>query len=99
MPSFWKRLFGAKQPPTAPLSPLDLVLGALLETWGQRYQFDFDRAKGALVFNRRGFELRASELPTGGICLNFNEAGKQHRVECSVEEAPKVIETLLFADT
>jgi hypothetical protein len=80
------------------LLPLDRVFGRLLETWGHRYKFTFDLEKRELALSVQGFDLLASESG-GTILLAFEEAGQKHRVECSVEEAPKVIEALLFPES
>ena len=81
------------------LRPLDQVLGMLLETWNHRYKFTLNREKWELALSVHGFDLLASESGTGKIVLTFEEAGTKHRAECSVEEAPKVIESLLFPES
>jgi len=78
------------------LGPLDKVLGTLLETWGKRYAFDLNREKRELRLTVPNFELLATESQDGKIFLTFEEAGTKHRVECTADEAPKVIEALLF---
>ena len=110
--SFWKRLFGSKDTPVAPgkpksgaprgpeagetMRPLELVWGTLLETWDQRYNFTLNREKWELTLSVPGFELLVTETRDGRIVLTFEEAGKRHRAECSVEEAPTIIEALLL---
>jgi hypothetical protein len=71
----------------------------LLETWEQRYTFHLDREKWELALKVPGFELQAAETDAGKIDLTFEEAGKKHRVECSLEEAPRLIEALLFPES
>jgi hypothetical protein len=78
------------------MKPLDQVLGNLLETWDKRYTFNLDREKGELRLTVPNFELVATESSAEKIFLTFDEAGTRHRVECSTDEAPKVIEALLF---
>jgi len=75
---------------------LDEVMGTLLETWGQRYAFKHDRVQHKITFEVPGFTLSAVESRNDEIALLFEEAGTRHRVECSVAEAPKLIEALLF---
>jgi hypothetical protein len=78
------------------MQPLDKVLGTLLETWNKRYVFNLDREKRQLRFTVPNFELLATEAASGKIQLSFDEAGTRHQVECTADEAPKVIEALLF---
>jgi hypothetical protein len=78
------------------MKSLDKVLGTLLETWDKRYTFKLDREKWRLQLSVPGFELIATEGKEGKILLAFEEAGTKHRVECTTEEAPKLIEALLF---
>jgi hypothetical protein len=110
--SFWEQLLRTKQrnqiraaavangqplwgsPPQT--RPLEEVLAALLETWDQRYAFELDREAWRLSLNTSSFELHATEGGDGAIVLAFERAGKPHEIECSVDEAPKLIETLLF---
>lgn len=81
------------------MRPLDQLLGTMLETWNQRYNFKLNREKWELEFSVPGFILFATETTGGRIALTFDEAGKRHQVECSVAESPRVIEALLFPDT
>ena len=71
-------------------------MGTLLETWDQRYAFKHDRKNARITFEVPGFTLTAVESGKEEIAVLFEEAGVRHRVECSVEEAPMVIEALLF---
>ena len=102
--SLWKRLLGKTDPVSPPteesaaMRPLDLLMANLLETWGQRYAFQLDRDKWELALKVPGFELLATETDGGKIALTFEEAGKKHRVECPLEEAPRLIEALLFPE-
>ena len=78
------------------MSRLDHVMGTLLETWDQRYVFKHDRSNARLTFEVPGFTLTAIESGEEEVALLFEEEGVQHRVECSVEEAPALIEAILF---
>jgi len=80
------------------MEPLDYVLGTLLETWNQRYQFSLNQEKRELTLNVPGFQLVATEASSDMIHLQFEEAGQHHRVECPVAKAPEVIEALLFPE-
>ena len=80
------------------MRPLDQLLGTLLETWNQRYKFTLNREKWELELSVPGFQVLATETGEDKIALRFEEAGKRHRVECSVDEAPRVIEALLFPE-
>lgn len=111
--SLWQKLFGSKDAASSPLEthtstpaskqpddlrPLEQLLGTLLETWDQRYGFSLDREKWELVLSVPGFELLATEAGEGKIALSFEEAGNRHRVAGPLEEAPRLIEALLFPD-
>ncbi|MBC7783900.1 MAG: hypothetical protein H7144_08665 [Burkholderiales bacterium] len=78
------------------LSKIDQLMGTLLETWGQRYQLSHDRVAGLVTFSVPGFSLVASEDGNGSIQIEFEESGQKHRVNCPIEEAPQLIESLLF---
>lgn len=80
------------------LRPLEQLLGTLLETWDQRYNFTLDREKWALTLSVPGFQLVATETGGNKVALAFEEAGTRHRAECSADEAPRIIEALLFPE-
>jgi hypothetical protein len=82
-----------------PMNRLEHVMGTLLETWEQRYTFVHDREEPSITFEVPGFTLKAVEEQEGDVALVFEEAGTKHRVVCNVDEAPRVIEALLFPDT
>ena len=77
---------------------MDQVMGTLLETWENRYTFVHNREKAEIKFEVPGFSLLARRLNDTHLALEFEEAGQEHRVKCTTEEAPKVIEALLFAE-
>ena len=77
------------------MTRLHQVMGTLLETWANRYSFTHDLQQPKITFEVPGFTLVAVEW-ADGIALLFEESGTHHRVECTVEEAPKLIEALLF---
>lgn len=82
-----------------PMNRLDRVMGTLLETWAQRYQFEHDREEPKLTFQVPGFTLTVLEQGEGDqVAILFEEAGTKHKAICSVEEAPKIIEALLFPE-
>ena len=80
------------------LHRLDQVMGTLLETWDNRYTFRHDRDAPKLTFTVPEFTLTVVEdgVSADKVALLFEEAGTSHRVECTAEEAPKIIEALLF---
>jgi len=81
------------------MSRLDQVMGTLLETWDQRYTFRHERTEPRLSFEVPGFTLDVVEAAGDDeVALLFEEAGVKHRAECSVEEAPRIIEALLFPE-
>ena len=79
------------------MRPIEQLLGTMLETWNQRYNFRLERETGVLVFSVPGFELTAVEHE-GAIALSFEEEGKRYRKICPLEEAPSVIEASLFPE-
>lgn len=74
-------------------------MGTLLETWEKRYAFVHDREEPSITFEVPGFTLKAVEEEDEDVAMIFEEAGTKHRVVCNVDEAPRVIEALLFPDT
>lgn len=81
------------------MNRLDRVMGSLLETWGQRYEFVHDREDSKITFQVPGFTLTAVEQKKGdGIELLYEEAGTKHKVACSTDDAPRMIEALLFPE-
>lgn len=81
------------------MNRLDQVMGTLLETWNQRYTFRHDREESRLSFEVPGFTLDVVEAAgEDQVAILFEEAGTKHRAECSVEEAPHIIEALLFPE-
>jgi hypothetical protein len=81
------------------MNRLEHVMGTLLETWEKRYNFVHDRKEPSITFEVPGFTLKAVEEEDEDVALIFEEAGTKHRVVCGVDEAPRVIEALLFPDT
>ncbi|RYD34017.1 MAG: hypothetical protein EOP86_11970 [Verrucomicrobiaceae bacterium] len=81
------------------MNRLDRVMGALLETWGHRYKFEHDRQEPKITFEVPGFILTLVEEKEGDkVAILFEEAGTTHKAVCSADEAPKVIEALLFPE-
>jgi hypothetical protein len=79
------------------MTRLDRVMGTLLETWEQRYNFEHDRHEPKLTFHVPGFTLTVVEQGEGDmVAILFEEAGTNHKAECTADEAPKLIEALLF---
>lgn len=78
------------------MTPLDRVLAELLETWNQRYEFILNREKQELTLRVPNFELIVTKGEGEEVWIRFEEAGQKHRVECPLDEAPRVIEGLLF---
>lgn len=75
------------------------MMGTLLETWEQRYSFEHDRQEPKITFEVPGFTLTVVEHGEGDeVALLFEEAGTSHKVVCSADEAPTVIEALLFPE-
>jgi hypothetical protein len=89
----------ATKNPMNPMNRLEHVMGTLLETWEQRYTFVHDREEPSITFEVPGFTLKAVEEQEDDVALVFEEAGTKHRVVCNIDEAPRVIEALLFPDT
>ena len=78
---------------------LEHVMGTLLETWEQRYAFEHDREEQKLTFEIPGFTITVVEEGDGDqVALLFEEAGTKHKAVCTADEAPKVIEALLFPE-
>lgn len=79
------------------MNRLDYIMGTLLEVWNKRYTFRHDREEPKLTFEVPGFTLTVVGCgDSDRVAILFEEAGTNHRAECSAEEAPKVIEALLF---
>lgn len=79
------------------MNRLDRVMGELLETWGQRYTFEHDRQEHKISFEVPGFKLTLVEQGEGDeVAILFEESGTKHKAVCSVEEAPRIIDALLF---
>jgi hypothetical protein len=88
-------------PPQSPtFGPLDEVLGALLETWGQRYRFEMNRAERLLLLSKPpDNEVGAKELPDGRIHVVYLISADQTGEEfCSVSRAVQLIEALMVRD-
>ena len=78
---------------------LDRVMGTLLETWDHRYKFEHDRREPKITFEVSGFTLTVVEEVEGNqVAILFEEAGTKHKALCSADEAPKIIEALLFPE-
>jgi hypothetical protein len=65
------------------------VMGTLLETWNKRYNFEHDRKVPKLTFTVPGFTLTVLESGADKVALLFEEAGTNHRVECSPKKLPR----------
>ena len=84
---------------TENMDRLENVMGTLLDTWKQRYTFEHDREEPKLTFEVPGFSLTViEEGDANQVAILFEEAGTKHKAVCSTDEAPKVIEELLFPD-
>jgi len=84
---------------TKDMNRLDRVMGTLLETWEQRYKFEHDRQEPKITFEVPGFTLTVVEQGEGdNVAILFEEAGTKHKAVCTADEAPKVIEALLFPE-
>lgn len=82
------------------MNRLDRVMGTLLETWGQRYAFTHDLEEPKITFEVPGFTLTVVEDGNReDVALLFEEAGTKHKAVCTADEAPKVIEALLFPES
>ena len=90
---------GNSEVTTTKMNRLEHVMGTLLETWEKRYAFVHDREEPSITFEVPGFTLKAVEEEDEDVAMIFEEAGTKHRVVCNVDEAPRVIEALLFPDT
>jgi len=85
---------------TKNMDRLENVMGTLLETWEQRYTFEHDREDPKLTFEVPGFTLTVvEEGDDDQVALLFEETGTKHKAVCSVDEAPRVIESLLFPES
>jgi len=75
------------------------VMGTMLETWEQRYLFAHDLQEHKITFTVPGFTLTViEEIENDNVALLFEKAGTKHKVVCSTDEAPKIIEALLFPE-
>ena len=76
--------------------PLDELMGRLLETWEQRYDFEFDRKKRVASFSRDGMQVQVDELPSGELSVVYEHALHETTTEvCGPEEAASLIEAIL----
>jgi hypothetical protein len=83
--------------PTATFGPLDELLGTLLETWEQRYEFKFDREKRLAHFVRGNRHVDVSELSSGELSVTFaGVSGKEASELCTPDRAAQLVETVLF---
>lgn len=84
---------------TEDMNRLDRVMGTLLETWEQRYGFEHDLQQQKITFEVPGFTLTVVEQGDGDdVALLFEEEGTKHKAVCTADDAPKVIEALLFPE-
>ncbi len=81
----------------APFGPLDELLGTLLETWEQRYEFKLDREKRLAHFIRENRQVDVSELSSGELRVTYaGLSGKEVSEVCTPERAAQLVETVLF---
>jgi len=81
------------------MSRLELIMGKLLKTWEQRYEFEHDLEEPKLTFKVPNFVLTVvEEGESENVAILFEEAGTKHKAICKTAEAPKAIESLLFAE-
>src|SRR5262245_21302293 len=55
-------------------SPIDHMLGILLETWEHRYAFDVDREQQVALFTRGGMQAGAGVVEGGLIRVAYESA-------------------------
>jgi hypothetical protein len=85
-------------PPTAhQFGPLDEVLGTLLETWGQRYRFEFNRQERLILFSKPpDNEVGAKEMADGRIHIVYQPSADATAEEfCSPAQAAALIDALM----
>ncbi len=84
---------------TSDLGPLDQLLGQLLETWEQRYSFEFDRQQRLILFTRGDMQVGAGEVGGGLIRVAYDSAPEVVTEEfCTPKEAAELIEAILFRE-
>lgn len=72
-------------------------MGTMLETWEQRYLFAHDLQEAKITFTVPHFTLTViEEGENDEVALLFEKAGTKHKVVCFTNEAPEMIEALLF---
>jgi hypothetical protein len=84
---------------SAVFGPLDELMGCLLETWENRYDFRCDREKRCASFDRGGMQVQVDELPTGQLRVIYEHALHETTTElCTPAEAGALVEAILFRD-
>ena len=76
--------------------PLDEVMGVLLESWGQRYRFEFDRVQRVITFDRGDMIAGAGEVADGLIRVAYESApGEVVEEFCTPSQAAALIEAVM----
>jgi hypothetical protein len=80
------------------ITPLDQMLGLMLETWNNRYAFNVDRGARKAEFTRGDFTVRAEEAEDGMIRVSLTHDGKLFTKVGKPIDCAKEIEVLLFSE-
>lgn len=77
------------------LSPIDTMLGIMLESWEHKYSFDLDRVARKAVFKRGPVTVNAEERPDGQIFITVLREGTAFSKTATPEEAAKSITAVI----
>ena len=79
--------------------PLDELMGSLLDTWEQRYQFNFDRERRVAEFTRGQMRARVEEMRGGKLRITYQSGPDLESSEvCTPDEAARFVEAVLFRE-
>ena len=79
----------------ATMSPIDRMLGVMLESWDQKYSFEVDRVAKKGVFKRGPVTINAEEKPDGLILITVLRDGTVFSKTASPEEAADSITSVI----